>query len=268
MSADDSREAPVLPPRNRRSFLLGTGIVVGVVASPLAFVLLYVLLMFPYLVETPFRIIVGWALHVKHMASRVGFEWTTLAIAIASFALAWFGAHRFLLWYVGERKPGTHWRTKHTLCAMLLLLLGAGAAISLSGIVHQSVWLGSERMVMVKATSKDRDQVLGRGEQIGMALRAYAEKEGKYPLSLDSLVDGKTIYPESLIYGTRGQPGEGFALLVAGRPRGTEERRAVAVSSEVPGVPHKIVVIRADGIAVLMDSWTLDEVIASAHADD
>ena len=44
---------------------------------------------------------------------------------------------------VAKGKPPS-WRVGHTISAVSLLMLGCGAAIALSGVLHQTVWLMSD----------------------------------------------------------------------------------------------------------------------------
>lgn len=137
------------------------------------------------LLEAPFRLVFGWALHAWVTLPPLLPRWNELLLPSAALGLALFLTNRFVRWALVAKGSKLPWQGRHTVLSTFLLLLGAAAAIAMSGIVHQIVWLGWEPW-----WGNGRSQVtpaMSQTRQIVMWIHDFEEKNGRYPDSLEEL---------------------------------------------------------------------------------
>jgi len=135
--------------------------------------------------EAPFRLVFGWVLHAWVTLPPLLPRWNELLLPLGALGLALFLTDRFIRWALAAKGSERAWQGRHTVAATFLVLLGAAAAIAMSGIVHQMVWLGGERW-----WGNGRSQVtpaMGQTRQIVMWIHAFEEEKGRYPESLEEL---------------------------------------------------------------------------------
>jgi hypothetical protein len=139
------------------------------------------------LVETPVHFVLGWFFHaVKALPPLLG-DWRPSVVPLGCLVLATWLLHRFVRWWqVAKGKPPS-WRVGHTISAVSLLLLGCGAAIALSGVVHQAVWLMSDPWTENRGRKSDQTAAVNNARQMVMALWEFHDSEGRYPNSLREL---------------------------------------------------------------------------------
>ena len=137
------------------------------------------------LLEAPLRLVFGWAVHAWVSMPPLLPRWKELLLPLAALGLALFLIDRFIRWTLAAKGSAAPWRGWHTVSATFLLLLGAAAAIAMSGIVHQVVWLGGEPW-----WGNGRSQVtvaMSHSRQIVLWIHEFEEKNGRYPESLAEL---------------------------------------------------------------------------------
>lgn len=135
--------------------------------------------------EAPFRLVFGWVLHAWVTLPPLLPRWNELLLPLGALGLALFLTDRFIRWALAAKGSERAWQGRHTVSAAFLVLLGAAAAIAMSGIVHQVVWLGAEPW-----WGNGRSQVtpaMGQTRQIVMWIHAFEEENGRYPDSLEEL---------------------------------------------------------------------------------
>jgi hypothetical protein len=137
------------------------------------------------LFEVPFRLLCGWAVHAWVTLPPLLPRWNELLLPLGALGLALFLTDRFIRWALAAKGSERAWQGRHTVAATFLVLLGAAAAIAMSGIVHQMVWLGGERW-----WGNGRSQVtvaMSHTRQIIMWIHDFEEQNGRYPESLADL---------------------------------------------------------------------------------
>jgi len=183
------------------------------------------------MLEAPLRLVFGWAVHAWVSMPPLLPRWKELLLPLAALGLALFLIDRFIRWTLAAKGSAAPWRGWHTVSATFLLLLGAAAAIAMSGIVHQVVWLGGERWWDGRVPGFQQSTAVSNARQILIALEAYEEKNGRYPESLAEL-----DLPDKLLrlpVVDRGLP-EPFVYLKPVEPQPAGEEVAVIVSPVLP----------------------------------
>lgn len=139
------------------------------------------------LVETPVHFVLGWFFHATKALPPLLGNWRPLVAPLGCLVLATWLVHRFVRWWQVAKGEPPSWRLRHTLSAVALLLLGSGAAIALSGVVHQTVWLMSDPWIENRGKRTELTEAVNDGRQLTMALYEFHETKGRYPYSFQEL---------------------------------------------------------------------------------
>lgn len=177
MNEEDQDPSP--PPRLWRERLYSTVAVslLLLLAAGLGLILLF---------EVPFRLLCGWAVHVWVTLPPLLPRWNDLLLPMAALGLALWLTDRFIRWALVAKGSKLPWQGRHTVSATFLVLLGAAAAIAMSGIVHQMVWLGAEPW-WGKGRGYQLTEAVSNARQIAVAVQEFERKNGRYPESLAEL---------------------------------------------------------------------------------
>lgn len=138
------------------------------------------------LFEVPFRLLCGWAVHVWVTLPPLLPRWNELLFPLAALGLSLFLTDRFIRWTLAAKGSKLPWQSRHTVSATFLVLLGAAAAIAMSGIVHQMVWLGAEPW-WGNGRGMQQTIALDKARQIAVAIKEFEQKNDRYPESLAEL---------------------------------------------------------------------------------
>ncbi len=181
--------------------------------------------------EAPLRLVFGWALHAWVTLPPLLPRWKELLLPLAALGLALWMIDLFIRWALVAKGSEFRWQGRHTLSATFLLLLGAAAAIAMSGIVHQMVWLGGESWWAGNRPVIQRTVAMANARQILLALEDFEEKNGRYPDSLAEL-----DLPASLLVLPPRQKGlpEPFVYLKPKDPLPAGDEQVVIVSPVLP----------------------------------
>jgi hypothetical protein len=138
------------------------------------------------LFEVPFRLLCGWAVHAWVTLPPLLPRWNELLFPLAALGLALFLTDRFIRWALAAKGTELRWQGRHTVSAGFLVLLGAAAAIAMSGIVHQMVWLGAEPW-WGRGRGYQLTEAVSNARQIAVAIQEFERKNSRYPESLSVL---------------------------------------------------------------------------------
>ncbi len=145
-----------------------------------------------YPVEFVFHALCGWIFYLVNTLPNVGFNLEMILCGLGALGLAVWLAHCFLRWLRSagdehaERKP---WPPRATLACASLLLIMFGAAIAITGIVHQTGWLLRDKMVESSMRSRGLlSKGLQQGTQIYKGILALQNDTGSAPQNLDELL--------------------------------------------------------------------------------
>lgn len=226
-----------------------------------------------HVLEIPLRLLFGWALHlfsaVPPLLPRLPATLLPLGCLILSLLLI----HRFIVRLPGSGDRRVKWRPTHSVAALSLPLLASAAAIALSGVAHQSVWLSQTRILERRGMNAERTMAVGSAKQILFAMKEFAEEHGRYPDSIGELES--TLPPESRKLTRMAPVGGGatepFVLLRPGEAPPDHPHTPVLASPMLPGArPH--VVGFADGSVIAMPTkqWLelQEELVTRSTATD
>ena len=149
-----------------------------------------------FVLEIPFRILIGWAIHAWKALPHLFGKWQEAVLPGGSLLIGGVIAHRFVRRCVEEKFPERTWRIRYTIGSLSLLLLGSAAAIAASGVVHQMFWLAKGKLIESN-TNTEWIVAVNDGRQLMFALFEFEQEKGRYPESLGELAP-ELIDPESL----------------------------------------------------------------------
>ncbi|WP_226895197.1 hypothetical protein [Luteolibacter marinus] len=169
------------------------------------------------LLVIPLHLLFGWMLHASRMLPGFFGQWQQSLIPAACLALALWLVHRFIRWWLAARGSSLEWKPGHSMVVTALLLSGSAAAIAMSGVVHQAVWLADGSWFQQGPSGYRRTVALSNAKQILLGLHDFQEKHGRYPDSLGQL-EWDPVAKEQLIRLDAGGHGlkEEFLLLRPG----------------------------------------------------
>jgi hypothetical protein len=161
--------------------------------------------------ELPLRLLLGWAWHLVQAAPALLLQWHKLLMPLGCLALAMWLVHRFIRWWISAKGSKVDWRTGNTLAAIFLLLLGSAAAIALSGVVHQAVWLADVPW-WSNGRRSERRESMGKIQQLHLAIFNFHDRHGRFP---DSLAELDLKQSANLLYQSpaHGEPPEPIIYL-------------------------------------------------------
>lgn len=182
------------------------------------------------LLELPIHFLLGWLFHAKQALPPLLDKWQALLLPVGCLILAGTLAHRFIRRSLEEKGSSRIWRPADTASCIALILLGCGAAIALSGVAHQAVWLMGDRWIRSNHRS-EQTMAINNARQLMIALAESHIEHDRYPNSLQELESTVDI-PEHLIWVQVDDSGlkEPFILLVPGQERIANPHEPVIIS--------------------------------------
>ena len=132
------------------------------------------------LVEIPIHFLFGWLFHGWHTLPHLLDKWPALLLPVGSLILAGVLAHRFICRTLADKGSTRIWRPTDTASCIVLILLGCGAAIALSGVAHQTIWLMGDRWVQSNHRT-EQTMAVNNARQLLIALEEYHVEHDHYP---------------------------------------------------------------------------------------
>lgn len=212
--------------------------------------------------ELPLRLLLGWAWHLVQAGPVLLPQWHKLLLPLGCLALATWLVHRFIRWWIAAKGSKADWRTGHTLAATFLLLLGSAAAIALSGVVHQAVWL-AEAPWWTNGRSTERIEAMNKIRSLHAAIMEFDGEHGHYP---DSLAELDLKKAPDLLYQspTRGEPMEPILYLKPREvppPSDKDDGIAILISPLLGSDRNRVVIGFTSGAARIMYREQLPEIL-------
>jgi hypothetical protein len=228
----------------------------------LVLLLLGVSSIFFVILEAPFHFLIGWLIHFVTAVPPLLGSWWMILLPIGCLMVAGFLLHRFVRWWIKAKGNGIIWQPVHTVTALGIFLLGCGAAIAMSGVVHQLVWLSKDPWTEDRSRKSYQTEAVNNARQLLFALFEFQETEGRQPDSLQEL-EGKYQIPRRLCWvrTSGGKVPEPFVLLY---PGGTEsEAKKPWIVSPLIGSVGNIVVGYSDGSVTSLPAGSLEKILQS-----
>jgi hypothetical protein len=158
------------------------------------------------ILELPLRLALGWIWHLVQAVPALLPQWPKLLLPLGCLALATWLVHRFIRWWLAAKASALDWRARHTVSATSLVLLGAGAAIALSGVVHQAVWLAEAPWWTNRGRAAERSEAANKIRQLHISLIEFENEHGRYPDSLAELKTNPKLLSQSPYAGEPPEP--------------------------------------------------------------
>jgi hypothetical protein len=234
-----------------------------------AFLVLAFASRYSWLIEMPFHLIAGCLLHairaLDHFARNLPGLMKAAIFPFLATAIALWGVHRLILWWRLANGNDKGWYFKHTALAGSLVLLGSAAAIALSGIVHEAVWLPQGKIIQSNHKST-LTMAINNARQLGMALIEHEDEHDANPASLLDL-DKLVMHPVSLrrmMFVDLDNPGppEPFVLLKPGEKMSGNPSEILMIGPQMPE-RGDFVILRADNSVARLDAAKFIEVVKS-----
>lgn len=223
-----------------------------------------------WVLQLPYHLLIGWALHgakaLSHFLSNVDRLASAAALPCAAALVALFGFHRLVLWWRQATGRSGEWRIKHTALAGVLALLGSSAAIALSGVLHEAVWLPQGKVIQSNHSST-RMLALNDARNLGFHLFDYQDEHGVFPDSMRDLEKFVTEQESGFRFASFARldhpsPAEPFVFVNPGAPS-DGLREFILIGPQLPG-RGEFVVVRSDLSTATMPRSKFIEVVTSA----
>ncbi len=255
-------DKPLAPPARIRWKWIVRGTIIAVVA------LLFVSATGNILIlELPIHFLIGWSFHVWHAIPGAFAKWRGAILPTGCLLMAGVLTHRFISRYVASREAGRIWKPAFTASILGLILLGCAAAIALSAVVHQVVWLSRDSIIENQASKRRRIQVFGDASNIMLRVVEFHDSYGHLPLSLAELAP-MDDQPRLRLGVTSGNgPFEPFLLLNPGGhlPLDPEQPVIISPASRETG---RIIVGYADTSVLFILLKDLPRILADSKKSD
>lgn len=237
-----------------------TWIIRGVLWSIVIFVIT-ILSSCTLILEAPIHFLFGWVFHAVKTLPPLLANWRMVLFPAGCLLLAGVLIHRFVgRWFKAKERPQP-WRPFFTVASLALLMLGCAAAITLSGALHQFIWLMGDPWIENRGRRMEQTLAVNNARQLVMGLFEYHQKHGHYPNSLLEL-KSELDFPARLFlvpvdYSRVSEP---FILLNPGGTRAVNPDEPLIVSPVIINV-GKIVVGYGDGSVTSLPAKSLNRVI-------
>lgn len=229
-------------------------------------VLWAIMILFLFLLaETPVHFVLGWFFHATKALPPLIANWRLLVGPLGCLVLATWLVHRFVRWWQLAKGGTPSWRFQQTWSAVALFLLGSGAAIALSGVVHQTVWLMSDPWTENRGKSAQLISTMKSGRLLLEAVQEFHQTNGRYPNTFEELESGREL-PRGLMWVQCGNRGvsEPFILLHPGGESLMNADEPLIVSPVIQNL-GKIEVGYGDGSLRVLPASQLGKILRSAR---
>lgn len=220
----------------------------GALVAVLILVALFVILMagVGFVIEVPLYLAFGWVFFLKDNLMRINFGWEMIASSALGLIFCVWLTHAFCRW-VARQKNREPWRFAQTLRLNALVFLFFAASCALVGVVHQSIWLFTNPVVVDRSRNMDMTQNLSKLKQIYLLLLDYEADHGNFPDSLQVLMDESDTADKEIFYASKRKTREPF--LYFGKGLSTSENGGKVILMSPFLYEDRVAFLRVDGSA-------------------
>ncbi len=206
--------------------------------------------------ELPLRLALGWIWHLVQAAPVLLPRWREALLPLACLVTATWFIHRFIRWWLAAKGTAIEWRARHTVVASALVLSGAAAAIAMSGVVHQAVWMLEAPWWVNRNKATERTEATNKIKQLLFALAEFEADHGHYPESLAELEVPRKFLEQSPAPGLLPEP----MLYLKPDPVMADDEETIVLVSPVLGSDRVVVGFRSLA-AQSVDSSLLPQIL-------
>ncbi len=219
------------------------------------------------LFDLPFQVLAGWAVHAGDALPPLLHFWRALLVPLLCLLLATWLVHRFIGWARAAKGLPPSWRPAQTFSAIALFILNCAAAIAISGVAHQSVWLLGDPWFEDRGKKAELTYAVSNARQLSLVLFEFHSEMGRYPISFDEL-GAEIPFPKQFLWveTKRGSVKEPMILLYPGREREANADEPLAVSPIIESA-GKFVVLYGDGSASSKNREQFNKVLEMPYDD-
>lgn len=228
-----------------------------------------------WLLELGYHLGLGWLLHFKECLVRLGQDPAKIVGFAAPPVLAAMGAligfHRLAQWWMRERGVPEAWCFSQSATVGLLVLLGSGAAIALSGVLHELAWLPQGEITRSNRRT-NLTLAINNARQLGIGMFEYETEYGERPKvwkDIEKIEWGGYGNWSRLIYlrFNSFSPPEPFVLLPSDTTLGDDPNSALMISPWILD-SGKFVVLKADMSVTSLPASRLAEVLRTGNVSN
>jgi hypothetical protein len=211
-----------------------------------------------------FALAVGWLKHGTRVLPDFFAQWPSAVLPVAALVVAGWTGHRLIRWWLASRgsalAPG--WTMARSAILLGLLLLCGAAAIAISGVAHQMMWLSQTEWTKSNRRT-ELTQMLNNIRQCMFLLLEFDAEKDRLPHSWEELLreDEEKGYADFIHHIS-----ERHTLPVMTRPgvnlSGMNPANILLISEEIEG-RHALGL--ANGSAVHVSREQLDAILASGE---
>jgi hypothetical protein len=210
------------PPRFRWLRLIGRTVVI---------VLLVLILLAGAgeLLEPPFRLLFGWLFHLRNVLPALSWSLETILCSLGALLLGVSGLHLLM-----PRLFGRAWPLRWSVAWCGLLTLLFATSIAAVGIVHQTGWLFRVTWFEYPFSTHVQGSILNAHQVILLCKGFAKEHEGRWPDSLDELIQPGGLMTERLFFSqvNRRIAPEPWVYLGAGRRDDDDPSTPILISPQ------------------------------------
>lgn len=216
---------------------------------------------------TIFHLVAGWVSHASETLPSFFEKWRLAILPVGCLLTAGVLTHRFTCRWVEAKRPEMKWRIRYTALIFSLLLLGSGAAIAMSGMVHQFFWLSKEETLTKSSRGSERAYAVIKVRDLCQYMFFYFDENGKYPQSWDELQkwnDGYMSKSDFWFHGNGQYVPEPFIFLYAGKDREPSADEPLVLSPYLKSVDRYVIGF-GDGSTRLVEAEELKQILSDIN---
>jgi hypothetical protein len=147
-----------------------------------------------WMIELPFRLVLGWTLFLEREMPRVRFNPAAIGLFAVALPVAMLLGHNCASWLWRGSGNATRWRWKWTLILTTATILMFAIGMAATGVAHQVGWLINSPRPVIESRTKRRVELNrvkcgGNLRRIGTLLEHYANHHsGAMPPDVETLV--------------------------------------------------------------------------------
>ncbi|MBK1881035.1 hypothetical protein JIN85_01335 [Luteolibacter pohnpeiensis] len=205
-----------------------------------------------YIFEPPLRLLGGWIVHSFIVLPIAAAKWRTMLLPASCLIVATLFGHAVVRSILRKSFTPIQWNFRQTTSVVALLLFTSSAAIAISAVAHQLVWLSTQDKITQRSGNSETTAALSIAKNLSIGIDSFQQETGRPPTTLEEVIEYLQMPDEQFRIRFDSGPKEGFLILPpASTTALTTEATPVVISPVLPE-SGKFIVGYSDGSA---NSW-------------